>query len=134
MIKTIKIMTIEETKKAIEVMQEYVDGKEIEYCNKDDDKWYDATSPCWSWDVTDYRVKPEAKVRPYTYEEFIKAFKQHGCILDIVASKDGDKGGYIPVSISEDYILFWDDDKVTYADLADGYKWVDDNSPCGVVE
>ena len=53
-------MNIEETKKAIEVMQAFVDGKEIQYLS--DGNWFSYSlpaTPAWAWSETEYRVKPE---------------------------------------------------------------------------
>lgn len=50
-------MNREETKKAIEVMQAYVDGKEIEAWERG--VFSDTSNPAWGWDVFDYRIKPE---------------------------------------------------------------------------
>ena len=64
-------MNTEETKKAIEVMQAYVDGKEIQYETDSNDmafigpkiKWYElAGEPCWSWTKDNYRIKPVPRV------------------------------------------------------------------------
>ena len=54
-------MNIEETKKAIEIMQAYVDGKEIEYRYRGSTDWLScaAIGPVWGFNKTDYRVKPE---------------------------------------------------------------------------
>lgn len=56
-------MNIEETKKAIEVMQAYVDGKEIEVLVKSGTTtdWTNLKNfrgaPSWNWISNDYRVK-----------------------------------------------------------------------------
>ena len=54
-------MTREETKKAIEVMQAYVDGKEIErrWVAKEEDEWRSTETPNWFWNTHDYRIKPQ---------------------------------------------------------------------------
>ena len=53
-------MSKEETMKAIEVMQAFVEGKKIQYgCGGG--RWGVADAPCWSWDRTEYRVKPVTK-------------------------------------------------------------------------
>jgi len=63
-------MTPEETKKAIEVMQGYVDGKEIEYYTKDfDDFWEGNDSPGWNWAGYKYRIKPQQVSIPATEED-----------------------------------------------------------------
>ena len=54
-------MTREETKKAIEVMQAYVDGKKIEcrWKAEEKDEWRGSEDPLWLWDTRDYRIKPQ---------------------------------------------------------------------------
>ncbi|WP_155393941.1 hypothetical protein [Xanthomonas albilineans] len=57
-----------ETERAIEVMQAYVDGKEIEHRLLQSDKgwssWASLTQnwALWNWINQDYRVKPEPRV------------------------------------------------------------------------
>lgn len=67
-------MNIEETKKAIEVMQAFVDGKVVEYrwAAHTTEPWETATSPSWSWGQVEYRIKPQPKeiwVNEYTTGE-----------------------------------------------------------------
>ena len=50
-------MNREETKKAIAVMQAYVDGKQIESA-QEGCEWR-ASYPIWDWGLNHYRVKPE---------------------------------------------------------------------------
>lgn len=59
-----KIMTKEETKNLIVVMQAYVDGKQIQYTVAESEYWADAKSPEWDPNY-DYRIKPEPKYRPF---------------------------------------------------------------------
>ncbi len=56
-------MNRKETKKAIEVMQAFVDGVETEYCSKPDGvNWYRVdTYPVWSWGINEYRIKPKPR-------------------------------------------------------------------------
>ena len=61
-------MNIEETKEAIRIMQAFVDGKEVEAFSPCQ-KWERATTPRWGWDDTQYRIKPTAKLRPWTADE-----------------------------------------------------------------
>ena len=60
-------MNIEQTKESIRVMQAFVDGKEVESLYGG--KWALACIPRWDWDDTDYRIKPTAKLRPWTADE-----------------------------------------------------------------
>ena len=69
------IMTREETKERIKVMQAYVDGKDVEVLNAD--KWELVSNPSWST-ATKYRIKPEANYRPFkSAQECIEELKKH---------------------------------------------------------
>ena len=63
-------MTKEKTKELIakaqeriDLMQAYVDGKQIQFFNRLEDKWVDTIDPTWS-QFNRYRVKPESNYRP----------------------------------------------------------------------
>ncbi len=68
-------MNIEQTKEAIRVMQAFVDGKEVEVLYPFTQAQI-ATTPVWNWDANKYRIKPTAKLRPWTADEV-----PLGCIL-----------------------------------------------------
>ena len=68
-------MNIEQTIEAIRVMQAYVDGKEVEVLYPFTQAQI-ATTPVWNWDANKYRIKPTAKLRPWTADEV-----PLGCIL-----------------------------------------------------
>ncbi len=58
-------MNKEETKKAIEVMQAFVDGKKIQVKAKMDwDSMEDLVEeePLWDWQTFQYRIKPSPRV------------------------------------------------------------------------
>ena len=61
-------MTRDETIEAIRVMQAYVDGKEVEFKWGSMD-WNSTDKPEWNWSAYDYRLKPTAKLRPWTADE-----------------------------------------------------------------
>ena len=68
-------MTKEETKKQIakaqeriDLMQDYVDGKQIQYFNRLEGKWEDTTDPRWSQCIS-YRIKQEPNYRPFKNAE-----------------------------------------------------------------
>lgn len=67
-------MNVTETKKAIEIMQAFVDGKEIQSKNAgtNDSTWTESSSPTWRFDLYFYRIKPQPSKLPYTKEEFLK--------------------------------------------------------------
>jgi hypothetical protein len=69
-------MNIEQTKEAIRIMQAYVDGKEVQYLGKKRNPmglllsdWCDTHEPFWNFEHYDYRIKPTAKLRPWTADE-----------------------------------------------------------------
>ena len=66
-------MTREQTKEAIRIMQAYVDGKEIEEQRLSAGAaglvWRSADPLCWDWLDGNYRIKPTAKLRPWTADE-----------------------------------------------------------------
>ena len=62
-------MTRERAKELLPIIKAYSEGKEIQWNRKTTDSWemcHDGLT--WS-DVHNYRIKPETKVVPYTYEE-----------------------------------------------------------------
>ena len=55
-------MTREETKKAIEVMQHFENGGEVQILVYDyggRQEWEDCSNPDWNWDYHTYRIKPQ---------------------------------------------------------------------------
>jgi len=63
-------MNIEQTKEAIRIMQAFVDGKEVEVKGMlAGSVWMPAGAPCWNWQMMEYRIKPTAKLRPWTSDE-----------------------------------------------------------------
>ena len=69
-------MTRNETRAAILIMEAYLDGYEIQGCGKHwnpkeslKPDWCDTDEPCWDFDNCDYRIKPTAKLRPWTADE-----------------------------------------------------------------
>ena len=61
-------MTPEQTIEAIRIMQAFVDGKEVEY-QISNGHWVTAMTPSWNWPYTQFRIKPTAKLRPWTADE-----------------------------------------------------------------
>jgi len=69
-------MTRNETRAAILIMEAYLDGYEIQRCGKHwnpkeslKPDWCDTDDPCWDFDNCYYRIKPTAKLRPWTADE-----------------------------------------------------------------
>ena len=77
-------MTKEKTKeliaKAMEriaLMQAYVDGKQIQFFCRLEDKWEDTIDPTWS-QFNRYRIKPERNYRPFkNAEECWQEMRKH---------------------------------------------------------
>lgn len=127
-------MTKEQTKQAIAVMQAYVDGKALQYKSKNTNHWHEfltASTPTWRWLEFDYRIKPEAKVRPYTYEEMCKEIKKHGGYIKLTES-----GAVYNINFFDKEIIISGNDREAddYEFLCRNFVWFDDNTPCGVVE
>jgi hypothetical protein len=62
-------MTREETIEAIRVMQAYLDGKEVECWHHGLEGWDTTKNPSWNWRDCTFRIKPTAKLRPWTADE-----------------------------------------------------------------
>ena len=58
-------MTKEETKNAIKVMQAYIDGKQIEYCELREKEWRLCDNPLFDWNAFNYRISKEPQYRPF---------------------------------------------------------------------
>lgn len=130
-------MTVEETKKAIKVMQAFVDGKQIQAVTYNGD-WVNV-KPGWKWGDSPetYRIKPE--LRPYkNREEFMKAMKEHdgwlfsknyyyattpvyvdNCGIDITGGAGSDEN--------------YGHESLTFKELLEQFTWMD-GSACGVME
>jgi len=61
-------VNIEQTKEAIRIMQAYVDGKEVQY-EVPNKEWITTDQPAWNFISYNYRIKPTAKLRPWTADE-----------------------------------------------------------------
>ena len=58
-------MTKEETENAIKVMQAYVDGKQIEFCELREKEWRLCDNPLFDWNAFNYRISKEPQYRPF---------------------------------------------------------------------
>ena len=61
---------------AMEMMKwgqsEWADGEEVQYSpkqGKGSGVWTSTDNPLWNWEHYDYRIKPTAKLRPWTADE-----------------------------------------------------------------
>jgi hypothetical protein len=61
-------MNREQTIEAIRIMQAFVDGKEVQY-EVPNKEWITTDQPAWNFISYTYRIKPTAKLRPWTAGE-----------------------------------------------------------------
>lgn len=123
-------MTKEQTKEAIKVMQAYADGEQIEIYEFSTGRWADTTKPLWNWTSNNYRIKPEPKHRPYSFEEMCEAVKKHGTLVKL---KDHDNV-YNIFEFNWHYVVLKHEIIYPYNELLREVVWLDDNSPCGIME
>ena len=114
-------MNREQTIKAIKVMQAFVDGKEVECADVRNLQWGTTSNPAWNWYESTYRIKPTAKLRPWTADEvplgaWIR-FKQEPYDRYLI--------GWVSVEADRD---LWLEEREYSAD--GGKTWL----PCGVME
>ena len=121
-------MNIEETKEAIRIMQAFVDGKEVEHWYNG--KWVKIYVPRWDWDDTDYRIKPNPILRPWTADEV-----PVGAILRY---KGNNQSIRMLIVCSQEKGLCGYDTDFTYDYLRDQMEHSTDGGktwhPCGVME
>ena len=113
-------MNIEETKAAIRVMQAFVDGKEVECWDRGLEGWETTNNPSWDWMDCTFRIKPTAKLRPWTADEVP---------LGSIMRTKGLEGRCIIVATeTSDDRAYWLNAREHSTD--GGKTWL----PCGVVE
>ena len=133
-------MTKEETKKAIEVMQGFCDGKQIQIKKFGDDVWQYVNVPVWDFLTFEYRIKPEPKVRPYkNAKEFLQAQKEHGMYIFEHENINGEVFEYywIPTIVTDTFVEVRDY-RLSYEEFLkkngnSTYSW-QDGTPCGIEE
>ena len=135
-------MTKEKTKELIakaqdriNLMQAYVDGKQIQYFNRLEGKWEDTTDPRWS-QGSSYRVKPEPNYRPFrNVEECWQEMRKHQPFGWIKSNEDGH---YAMVTTVDDvegekYIAISGNNLWSFDDTMNNYTFAD-GEPFGINE
>ena len=124
-----EIMTREEMKDLLPVMQAFADGKTIEY-SSDGDLWIETDTPDWCSNRF-YRIKKEPKYRPFkSQEECWDEMTRHQMFGWV---KRIDTGAYAHISaVSQDFILF-NNEKFYREDIFDCYTFID-GAPFGIIE
>lgn len=126
-----------EIKEQIAVMQAFAEGKEIESKYTAANDWKPNSAPSWNWRDFDYRIKPEPKLRPYTFEE-LQAEMVKGKIAVKQINLEGIVRVFTITQVMEDNnefdkIQLSDFIQVSYERLLNDYTWLD-GSPCGVIK
>ena len=124
-------MTREQAKELLPVIQEFADGKTIEFLNSRN-MWEEIEDVLFCREPKYYRIKPEPKYIPFkTKEECWQEMQKHQPFGWL---KDTDTGGYIIISVldSEDIEISgnngWD-----YVGLMKCYTFAD-GTPFGIKE
>lgn len=120
-------MNKQETKEKIKVMQAFVDGKAIQYWDSFSNKWVDDVEgePIWNWRTSEFRIKPETKIRPYTFEEMCEAVKKHGILV-----REKNRNEVWTICSFDNELV---NSSFNYFEMME-FVWFDDDSPCGIVE
>lgn len=125
-------MNRKETAERIEIMQAFVDGKQIEF--KDSmGRWCEAKNPLWNWDSErKYRIKSKPKYRPFAnVEECWQEMQKHNP-FGWIKYKTDNVYSFI-VKVDKDYVylavnVYW-----SFETLLKKYTFADD-TPFGIKE
>lgn len=89
----------------IAVIAAHKEGKKIQVQNCTTGQWAEVESPNWSFNIYDYRIKPEPKIRPWLREEvpvggLVKYKETQDIYLILGARKDACYEVIIPLGVS----------------------------------
>lgn len=125
-------MNRKETAERIEIMQAFVDGKQIEF--KDCmGRWCVAVNPSWDWDSDgEYRIKPVQKYRPFVnLEECWQEMQKHNP-FGWIKYKTDNVYSFI-VKVDKDYVYLAVNEYWSFETLFKKYTFADD-TPFGIKE
>lgn len=115
------------------IMATYEEGQVWQHRTKSCENWYTLTEePKWSWDVSEYRRKPEPKLRPWRTEEVPVGALHNWCgFVSVILAAHNNKMFFINQRGEVTY-NFLDSGAVNAGKFSiDGGKtW----HPCGVLE
>ena len=118
--------TIKSVQDKINVMQAFIEGKEIESRHVGLCEWAYSPSPLWQWGIYEYRVK-QKNYRPFeTIDEVFDAMKLHGGIL--CYEKSTKKSHWLFINAREVIINSY---TVSFDEFLEKYIF-EDETPCGV--
>lgn len=118
----------------VRLFEAWLDGKVIQFRKKGSAEiWENSSWPVWTFSITEYRVKPEPKTKPYDNEAQIYAAAQiHGWY---VKAKGASPAAASKLFIRPDSVVLvgscttW----FSFYDLWASCEWKD-GTPCGVIE
>ena len=124
-----EIMTREEMKDLLPIMQAFADGKTIEY-SSDGDLWIETDTPDWCSNRF-YRIKREPQYRPFKSQEECWDEMVHHQMFGWV--KRIDTGAFAHISaVFPDFILF-NNEKFNHKESFESYTFID-GAPFGIME
>ena len=111
-----------QAKEFLPMIKALADGKIIQV--KDNyDEWKDLKAPSFCEEVCNYRIKPESKLVPFTFEDNLLFRDKWIRQKDLKALSRLSWFGPISISLG-------DNNKMTYIQLLDNFEF-EDGSPCG---
>ena len=122
-------MTREKMKKLLPIMQAWVDGKTIQVWTND--TWVDEEYPCFFEELSQFRIKPEPKYRPFKSQEEcwdeISKHQPFGWVKRI------DTRSFAHISrVFPDFIMF-NNEKFNHNESFENYTFID-GAPFGIME
>lgn len=116
-------MNRQQAKELLPIIQAFAEGKIIEFRNKSFKEWVEIENPSFDPSITNYRIKPELKYRPFKdAEECWQEIQKHQPFGWIKAPY----GYFNIIGIKDDCINFGTKDNwLDYAYLFTDYKFVD---------
>lgn len=124
-------MNKQQAKDLLPIIQAFAEGKTIEFRNKSFKEWTEIENPSFDPTITNYRIKPEPKYRPFANaEECWQEMLKHQPLGWIKASH----GYFNIIGIMDDNINFGTKDNwFNYEYMFKMYKFID-GTPFGIKE
>lgn len=120
----------------VEVINAYLMGDPIQSIpiTGRDEVWRNERNPTWNFESLAYRIKPKDKLEPYDYESFLDAITKHKPYLVTKTHNNKDTEVVFTVlAFTKDSVLIQNSWR-SYEYIMNNYDWMDDNTPCGVLD
>lgn len=114
----------------VKIIKAYNEGKTIESKGSYDKEWTKLEYPNFSFSLHTYRIKPEPKLRPYTFEELSEEVVKHSPYLKW-GSEIVSIGGFTNKGVG--IVKPRGMTNVDYGVLC-YMTWLDTGEPCGIYE